>query len=189
MTVQEFWDLPDESAVHCCTEEQAIKLTQAFKKAGKEWQSHTSYNSHNYDTYEDKTCYSNRGAFAPIHYYENENCPIYEFEDIDFPTMTLEEFFSYPDRSGICIHAPTREDAERLVLEFDALGKKWHSGRSYLNYTQWDSYKENTVYYADCTYGGFRTAQGNNAKILTLADVGLAKSKPVVSIEWDTIFA
>ena len=45
-----------------------------------------------------------------------------------------------------CIHCPTLELAKRVLNIFHQLGLRWSSGTQYITQTNWDSYKENTVY-------------------------------------------
>jgi len=188
MTVREFWDLPDRCAICCRTEEQAQKLLRAFASIGKVWSTGQSYLGEGPYRYGSETSYTNRGTTASRDFYISLGETVFDFEEIDFPTMTLEEFFSYPDPSRICIHAPTEEGALLLLMEFDRLGRRWSSGNSYLDLDMWDGWGEETVYYANGRYGRLGAAKNEGVIILTLADVGLAEPEPVVTIEWDTIF-
>lgn len=46
-----------------------------------------------------------------------------------------------------CIHCPTLKLAEQVLNIFHKIGLKWCSGIYYPKCTNWDDYKENTVYY------------------------------------------
>ena len=43
ITLEEFWNSKEKLAIHCDTEEKAIKLLRAFNKMGKKWKSRDSY--------------------------------------------------------------------------------------------------------------------------------------------------
>lgn len=85
ISLDEFWDSEDKLAIHCDTEEKAIKLLKEFDKLGKRWIGGNSYINANYwKCYREKTCYSNDGAYGKKNECELMNYKIYEFEDVDF---------------------------------------------------------------------------------------------------------
>ena len=46
-----------------------------------------------------------------------------------------------------CIHCTTKELAKQVLNIFHQLCLKWCSGNHYIRYTNWDSYREDTVYH------------------------------------------
>ena len=60
-------------------------------------------------------------------------------------TAELEKKLKISEKT--CIHCPTLELAKQVSSIFHQLDLKWCSGKDYIRYTNWDSYKENTVYY------------------------------------------
>lgn len=58
--------------------------------------------------------------------------------------MTLKEFFESPQL--LAINLKTKEQVDVFSKEADKLGKKWGSGISYVEYTFWDEYREETCY-------------------------------------------
>ena len=58
--------------------------------------------------------------------------------------ITLSEFWRNKDH--LVIHCDTEEKANKLLKAFDKLGKKWSSGRSYLDCDYYIIYKQNTCY-------------------------------------------
>lgn len=71
--------------------------------------------------------------------------------------ITLKEFFDSKDK--LCIHCNTKEKANKLLNEFEKVGKKWLNGDSYINDNKWNEYQECTVYYNELTYACFRHAK------------------------------
>ena len=57
--------------------------------------------------------------------------------------ITLKEFFK---EESACIHCDTLEKADKLLKEFDRLGKKWRKGNSYLEENCWYDERGNTCY-------------------------------------------
>ena len=52
----------------------------------------------------------------------------------------------YPD--AFCrMHCDTEDKAKIFLAHLDSLGKKWRSKALYTEMTQWDMFKDNTVYY------------------------------------------
>lgn len=61
----EFWKSRRRLAIHCKSEEQAIKLLEEFDKLGKRWCAGNSYINANYWThYKEEACYLNDGGCA-----------------------------------------------------------------------------------------------------------------------------
>ena len=83
--LSEFWNSKEKLAIHCKTEEQAIKLLKEFDKIDKKWASGNSYLEVNcWNEYEEDTCYSNSNGYTFINWYKKNNYKIYDFEDVDF---------------------------------------------------------------------------------------------------------
>ena len=49
-------------------------------------------------------------------------------------------------KDNFCMHCDTEEKAETFLKFLHKCGKNWLSGDSYLAYTKWKAYKENTCY-------------------------------------------
>lgn len=61
--------------------------------------------------------------------------------------ITLKEFWDKADKGiNAVIHCDTEEKAEKLLAEFDKMGKCWASGDSYKTTTNWWSYTVETCY-------------------------------------------
>lgn len=82
ITLNEFWSEPGLCAIHCDTEEKAIKLLTAFDKMGKRWRNNQSYLEENkWRGFKEKTCYENDGTYGSIEDCTNEK--VYEFEEVE----------------------------------------------------------------------------------------------------------
>lgn len=81
MTLKEFWSYPEKIVVHCKTEEEAIKLLNAFDDFGKTWRSGRSYREARH--YMEGACYSNTGYHCDFDLYLDEGVLILEFEEIE----------------------------------------------------------------------------------------------------------
>lgn len=86
--------------------------------------------------------------------------------------MTLKEFWE--NKEKLFINCKTEEQANIFCKESDKLGKTWSAGDSYLFYNHWKSYKEDTCYNNESTYGLKAWCQTYGYKILNFED-----------IEWD----
>lgn len=83
--------------------------------------------------------------------------------------ITLKEFFE--SKELLCIHCDTEEKANKLLQEFNKLGKTWNNGKSYLTDNCWDFNKEDTIYYNDNSYGCVDTAKNFDFEIYEFEDV------------------
>lgn len=87
MTIKEFFKIKSTLAIHCDTEEKAMKLLKVFDKLGYRWASGESYiEDTNWEIYEDKTCYTNDGCYGDIEFFREEynTNTILEFDEIEF---------------------------------------------------------------------------------------------------------
>ena len=64
--------------------------------------------------------------------------------------ITLIEFWN--SEKELAIHCNTEEQAKKLLKAFDKMGKKWNGGDSYLKETEYEQFKNETVYFNDRTY-------------------------------------
>lgn len=88
ITLTEFWNSKKKLAIHCDTEEKAIKLLKVFDKMGKKWSAGKSYLGSNYwGGYEENTCYSNTHGYCYINWFKKNGYKIYEFKDVDFEDL------------------------------------------------------------------------------------------------------
>ena len=86
--------------------------------------------------------------------------------------ITLKEFWESKQR--MCIHCDTEEKANTLLKAFDRMGKFWSSNDSYLEESNWDDNKEDTVYYNNGTYGDINYAKRGRC-IYEFEEVDLSK--------------
>ena len=70
---------------------------------------------------------------------------------------------------NVCMHCRTREEAEDFCREMDVAGLRWRSGNSYLSWSCFEPYKEQTCY---CFNKG------------TYESTGRAKNKGYQILEW-----
>lgn len=83
ITLNEFWSEPELCAIHCDTEEKAVKLLTAFNKMGKRWRNNQSYlEENNWRRFKEKTCYENDGTYCDKGFYLGTIYDVYEFEDV-----------------------------------------------------------------------------------------------------------
>jgi hypothetical protein len=114
--LSEFWKSEEKLAIHCDTEEKAIKLLRAFDKMGKRWICGNSYLESNYwKVNKEDTCYNNINRYSSINWYKKYKYKIYEFEDIDFEEekkmkrkiklrdMTKEDFAKWKEKKCVKI--------------------------------------------------------------------------------------
>lgn len=77
--------------------------------------------------------------------------------------ITLEEFWNSKDK--IAIHCDTEEKSDNLLRAFASMGKRWHSGVSYVTYNFYGFYKQNTCYSNDCYYCRYEFYRKDGYKI------------------------
>lgn len=83
ITLEEFWESTDRLAIHCDTEEKAVKLLKVFDKMGKKWRSGNSYiEMVCWGPYKQNICYDNDNGYSSSDYYKANDYRIYEFEDV-----------------------------------------------------------------------------------------------------------
>lgn len=67
-----------------------------------------------------------------------------------------------------CVHCPTLELAKQVLNIFNKLGLKWCNGIYYTRCTDWDRYKENTIYYPfEGRFSSLKHFQQLNGKIIS----------------------
>lgn len=77
-----FCDKNNKVAVHCKTEEEAKDFCKQMDLHGLRWRSGTSYlEVNNYRLTQSKTCYSNKGEYDRVKYYEDHNYHVLEWSD------------------------------------------------------------------------------------------------------------
>ena len=77
-----FCDKNNDVAVHCKTEEEAKDFCKQMDLHGLRWCSGTSYlEVNNYRWTQSKTCYSNKGEYDEVKYYEDQNYHVLEWSD------------------------------------------------------------------------------------------------------------
>ncbi len=71
ITLEEFWNSEEFLAIHCDTEEKAIKLLRTFDKMGKKWRSRNTYLEKICWKYEkENTCYDNINGYGYIDWFK-----------------------------------------------------------------------------------------------------------------------
>lgn len=83
--------------------------------------------------------------------------------------ITLKEFFESDER--LVIHCDTEEKANKLLKEFDKLGKTWWVGESYLEYNDFNEYKDRTCYSNDGFYYDIEYYEDINIKVYSFEDI------------------
>ena len=83
--------------------------------------------------------------------------------------ITLEEFFS--SKEELAIYCDTEEKANKLLKEFDKLGKAWSSGDSYLEDTYFFMCEDNTCYTNDGEFCEIKYFKDNDYKIYSFEDI------------------
>ena len=77
-----FCDKNNNVAVHCKTKEEAKDFCKQMDLHGLRWSSGTSYlEVNNYRWTRSKTCYSNKGDYDEVKYYEDHNYHVLEWSD------------------------------------------------------------------------------------------------------------
>lgn len=85
--------------------------------------------------------------------------------------ITLTEFWkSY---GKIAIHCNTEEKANKLLMAFDKLGKKWHSGLSYLSDNYYEHYQKTTCYTNNNFYVSYIWCRNHGYTIYEFDEVDL----------------
>lgn len=97
------------------------------------------------------------------------------------PTITLKEFFD--SKKTIGIHCDTKEKAEKLLKEFDKMGKCWWDGDSYLKFSCFSAFKNSTVYLNKGNYTNVNGCIGNNYEIYEFEDVIFPPTKDYILYE------
>lgn len=85
--------------------------------------------------------------------------------------ITLTEFWNSTEK--LAIHCDTEEKANKLLMLFDKLGKNWSDGNSYLEYTYYDTHKQNTCYSNYRMHTKYNWYKNNGYKIYEFEDVDL----------------
>lgn len=85
-------DYPDDTCMHCVTEEQAERFLEYLHETGLKWSSGRSYATNTrYSSYGDQTVYYfNRGTFGRLRDVGEDNVVLH-FEDFDWGDGVPEE--------------------------------------------------------------------------------------------------
>ena len=86
--------------------------------------------------------------------------------------ITLTEFWSRK-APGMVIHCDTKEKANKLLMAFDKMGKKWNSGTSYLSDNIYGVYKKRTCYSNNNEYCSYNWYEKNGYIIFEFDEVDL----------------
>lgn len=83
--------------------------------------------------------------------------------------ITLKQFFESKEK--LAIHCDTEEKANKLLKEFDKLGKTWWTGDGYLENTCFHIAKDKTCYSNSGTYDNIKFLKDENYKIYSFKDI------------------
>ena len=178
ITLQQFWDSEEKLAIHVRSEEEANKLCKAFHNLGKEWYVGASYLNRNiYEHYGKSTCYTNMGTYGNIDVYLAGNIKVYEFDEVKLDNfkLTLQEFFE--SRKMLVIHVSSEEEAKALCEAMDRMGKSWKGGKSCVEDTKYERFKEETCYTNTMQFCDKATFENLRYNIYELEDVNLKYKK------------
>lgn len=70
----------------------------------------------------------------------------------------------------IAVHCKTEEEAKDFCRKMHEHGMEWGSGISYLELTNYETYRERTCYYGDGEFSGYDFPERYNYKILEWSD-------------------
>lgn len=76
-----------DQVIHCETEKEVNMLREMLHERGFRWCNgdlYTSIDNGKFRTYKERTCYSNRGMYGSIAYYDECGYEIYKFSSYDF---------------------------------------------------------------------------------------------------------
>lgn len=85
--------------------------------------------------------------------------------------ITLRLFWMGLEKS--VIHCDTREKAKKLLMAFDRLGKRWSSGKSYTEESNYNNYLSSTCYSNTNTYSYYNWYKEHDYTIYEFEDVDL----------------
>lgn len=84
MNLIEFFESDQKMAIHCASEDKALRLLQAFDALGKTWGSGRCYlGDHRWKDHREQTCYSNKGSYGDVACYFADSTPVIEYDDIE----------------------------------------------------------------------------------------------------------
>ncbi len=199
ITLQQFWDSEKELAIHVRNEEEANKLCKAFYKLGKKWSNGASYLNTDYNEYKEDTCYDNKGKYGEIEKsYLEDNIRVYEFDEVNleiYKIITLKEFWNskeelaihvrnkeqanklcedfFNTRKLLVIHVSSEKEAKALCEAMDRMGKSWKGGKSCVEDTKYERFKEETCYTNTMQFCDKATFENLGYNIYELEDVDL----------------
>lgn len=82
ITLLEFWNSNEDLCIHCDTKKKAKKMLHEFNKMKKTWVDGGKYTCSHWNLHKKDTCYNNKGQVGNLHFYEEYNYKIYEFENV-----------------------------------------------------------------------------------------------------------
>lgn len=101
---------------------------------------------------------------------DNGYWPWYENSIVGLASETPFDFGAWKDKN-VCMHCRSREEAEDFCREMDRAGLRWSSGNSYLSWSCFDPYKEQTCYcFNKGTYDSTVYAKDKGYRILEWSD-------------------
>ena len=133
-------------SILCTTEEESKEVLIRAHALGWKWLEGQPYKDLSYwDTFTFTTCYNfYKGTYHSKSKALEDGQIVYPAEwFIELADSVIDKRSSL---LGVVVNCKTREEAVQFTYYANNLGYKWIDGSSYLDNTQWDSYKENTWY-------------------------------------------
>lgn len=103
ITLDEFLESPAQLCIHCRTKEEFETLAREYNAVGLGW----------WKYHEGKICCTNYGTYASIEYYQDENIPIYEFDEVYIPPIEDKEEIII-ERVGNLTTATYKKNSEEI---------------------------------------------------------------------------
>ncbi len=84
-TLKEIFESVAPIAIHCDTQEKAIKLLEALTQLGYSWCNGAPFSTYDgWEDYEENTCYLNSCVYDNLEDIDEDICTIIEFDDVIF---------------------------------------------------------------------------------------------------------
>lgn len=154
-------DYPGEYAMHCDTEGKARVFCKYLDDIGRTWCAGDSYTKYNHWCVgcSQTVYYFNEGQFDSASSALINGYKILEFDDFNWDTSNRDASkpnnrkFRIEDYPGNYVMYCGTEEKSRIFCKYlDSVGKRWCSGCSYLNRTNWDNSNDIVYYFNEDAY-------------------------------------
>lgn len=120
--------------VHCKTEEEAKDFCEQMHKHGMTWESRRSYLVYtNYETYKEKTCYTNYGTVTTYNY-----CKVHRYKILEWSDYMQKEFTKDDLKDGMVVEQ--RDRTRFLVIGDRVVHKEGYNRLDGYGYTLKDTW-------------------------------------------------